>query len=201
VIEPIWPMPLGDKLVDWGLLAIVGGESLLVGKRVLNLGPGFALEETVWAARAGRWVSLDSDQSVLARVEWLAPAAERVRSFLPVIPLERESFDVVLDFSTLDNTPDPVQGYREAATMLVPGGLLLSSYANAAAEGAVTTPSDTPLWPDDLAQVLIRCGLDVIYRAREDQTRASIVAQRPTAETIRVRNEAAAGGGGDGAGA
>jgi SAM-dependent methyltransferase len=176
-----WSLFLSDKLADWQLFAVAGGEPLLKDARVLNLGPGYGLEEFVLARHAKEWIALDSSLWVLERARVLEPKILTRVTMLPELPADLGEFDLVLDFSTLDDIAEPLAGYRAVARLLRPGGRLVTTYANR----RKTQPGTEP---EDLAVAMASCGLDVLYRTYEDQARAGMIAQRPSEETVQRRN-------------
>lgn len=171
------PPTLSDKLADWEGLAMAGGESPIAGKRVLDVGPLYGVDALMFSTKAAPYIVLDSAPTVLEHVHLVAPSAECVRSDACVPwPFDDATFDLVLDFSTFDDTKDPHFCYRQAARVLAPGGILVTSYANALVIAPTTwwTKQD----PDALAAHLEACGLRVFHRLREDQARAMMIADK-----------------------
>ena len=169
------PPTLSDKLADWEVLAAAGGDSLFVGKDVLDVGPLYGLEALIFAAKAKSYVVLDCSEAVLVRQP---PMAER--RFWDIThtpwPFEGESFDTVLDLSTFDDTDAPETCYLEAARILRPGGLLITAFANA----RVILPSDEWITqhPDTLAPLHQEIGFGTVRGWRLDQARAHMVAEK-----------------------
>lgn len=190
MIPAKWPCSLSDKLADWQALAITGGEALIRDKVVLNLGPGYGVEEFLLAHLAARWIVQDNDPDVLARAvqaaqsemngpyEVESPVASLLHT-LPEIPLPDDSVDLVLDFSTLDNTPDPVGAYVETFRVLRPlTGILISTYSNR----LVVPPgasSESTFVPAKLSVILNHIGYDVRFNDRNTEARAVVVGQVP----------------------
>jgi SAM-dependent methyltransferase len=170
------PPPLSDKLIDWRVLAAVGGTPFMAGRRVLELGPGFGLDALMFAGGAGLYVALDASAHVLAWVRRLAPAARCVRADVRALPFRPGAFDLVLDFSTIDNCADPAMAYCEAADTLNGAGVFVTTYANALIVKAVD--GEAPCEPAWLAQLLADNGLRLRYRSDEDGPRAAMAAQR-----------------------
>jgi len=172
-----WPATLGDKLADWDSLAKVGGTRWIVGKSVLDIGPGRALDVQLLAPEAGRYCVLDPDSEVLAWVEHVAPPeVECVKGTAEALPFPGGTFDLVLDFSTIDNCFDPMQCYREVFRVLKIHGLLLSSYANKAVLGDL--PDQHTQDPNVLQIELTKMGYWRRWHERLDQARAVIAAQK-----------------------
>ena len=181
MIPAKWPCALSDKLVDWQALAITGGEELIKGKVVLNLGPGYGVEEFLLAHLAQEWIVQDNDADVLTRAMEAGgcPGMYRLYEPLPVIPLTDSSVDLVLDFSTLDNTPDPVTAYAETFRVLRPEtGILISTFSNRHVVPAGAS-SESTFDPKKLAAIFNLIGYDVRYQSREMEARAVIVGQVP----------------------
>jgi SAM-dependent methyltransferase len=170
------PPPLSDKLIDWRVLAAMGGTPFMAGRLVLDLGPGFGLDALMFAGGARLYVALDTSAHVLAWVRRLAPAACCVLADAQALPFRAGAFDLVLDFSTIDNCTDPATAYCEAADVLNGAGVFVTTYANALIVKAVD--GESPCEPAWLAQLLADNGLRLRYRSNEDGARAAMVAQR-----------------------
>jgi len=102
---------------------------------IASLGCGPA-EGLTWlmplAGSKGRVVGIDADPLHARR---LGPGLQFVVGNLEAAPLASGSFDVVLALDVLEHLDDDAAGLREAARLLLPGGLLL-----------VTVPAFPSLW-------------------------------------------------------
>lgn len=191
-----WPLILSDKLVDWGALSDMGGEALFSGQNVVEIGPGCGVDAMAFAGSASVWTCLDIDEDVLrhaksvagwddaavttARVDVSGPWWD-ARIHLNMPPPGQA--DIVLDFSSFDDTGDPMACYTEAWKALRVGGRLLTSFANgdvvseeqARAGGYVATR------PLVLACWLERLGMRVDRLWHPDGARAVMLATKETA--------------------
>jgi SAM-dependent methyltransferase len=173
------PPPLSDKLIDWRVLAAMGGTPFMAVRRVLELGPGFGLDALMFAGGARLYVVLDASAHVLAWVRRLAPAARCVLADVQALPFRAGAFDLVLDFSTVDNCGEPMRAYREVVHVLTgaPGtGVLITTYANALKVGM--RDGEFPQEPEYLAHTFAAFGLRIRYRSDEDGARAAMAAQK-----------------------
>ncbi len=174
-VDPLPPDP-SDKKIDREAFVIAGGVSLIVGKRVLDIGPCYGIDAREFASIAACYVTVDFDELVL---EWTAKFAPNARGLVGdarCLPFRTKTFDTVLDFGTLDNVGDPVQGYREACRVLQVGGVLVTTYGNARVLGPGDGVSETYSDPDFLAALLVEQKAHVVHRARENEPRAVMIA-------------------------
>lgn len=189
---PLLPPHLGDKLVDWQLLAAAGGMELLIDKNVLELGPSYGLDVYAFTPYAKSYVVVESAPDVLAHLEslrhavWLQtarvnpPVIIKHNLQLPIDKVADGGYDLVIDFGTIDNVLGGYLPYREAARVLKPGGVLLTTYANWAHFKTDKSPSgdEVRLHPEELAHELSTMDLEVYVRLFEDQPRAAMAARK-----------------------
>lgn len=171
--------PLGDKLADLETLAHLGGNAFIDGRDVLELGPARGVDALLLADRARSWTSVDMDPAVIAHVQRVAPDVRAMAVDLSQPwPFADGSFDLVIDFSTLDDvfaadgSGAALLGYAEASRVLREGGHLVGTYANRRAiapELGLQTQD-----PAELAAFLATVGLGPIYETRHDFARAAI---------------------------
>jgi ubiquinone/menaquinone biosynthesis C-methylase UbiE len=183
---------LASKLVDWRALAGAGGEDLIYGKRVLDLGGSYGLDAYMFAHKTTRVLDLRDPRFICAvgsytmidiephSVDWIrahCPETTCVLGDIHDLPFKDESFDTVLDFSTLDNITDPMRGYDEAVRVLAPGGTLLTTFANA----LLLAPSEgsTPMHPGWLHERLLAAGLVKRWTGFWHYERAGIAVVKP----------------------
>jgi SAM-dependent methyltransferase len=184
-IEPL-PSPAGDKAVDREALQLAGGLGVITGKRVLEIGPCYGLDARDFAPLAALYVVVDLDELVFEWLRGFAPRAAPILADARLLPCRGAQFDTVLDFGSLDNTGHPEQGYEEACRVLRPGGVLVSTYGNAAVLGRGAarllppdySPGEFYSYPQELVWLLESQGLTVACRAHENQPRAIMVAWR-----------------------
>jgi ubiquinone/menaquinone biosynthesis C-methylase UbiE len=172
----LWPVTLGDKLIDWGALASVGGTQWIIGKRVLDVGPGRALDVQLFAPEAREYHALDCDQDVLGWVKHVEPSVFCFERYAEFMPFLSNYFDTVLDFSSFDNCRDPFQCYREAFRVLKPHGLLLSSFANRKALGQLADQHTQD--PDELEEFLKSIKFWTRHAGNWEGARAWIAVQK-----------------------
>lgn len=179
---------LGDKLVDWKLIEVMGGQGLFTGKDVLEFGPSYGIDLIMWAPWTASYTMIESAADVLDHlhpiVAWLGQHGRTV-SIIPHnlqahIPLPDQCVDVVIDFGTIDNVLAGYGPYMEAARLLRPGGHLLSTYANRLVlqEPTSSCGDEQRFYPNDLLKELGSVGLSVCYRIAEDQPRAGLICQK-----------------------
>lgn len=173
---------LSDKLVDWDAFVTVGGEEFIQKRRVLEIGPEYGLDTLWFAPKAGRWTVVDNAPDVLqwiAGMSRLMPGIELIKADCRKLPFPEGEFHLVIDFGSFDNSGDPFAAYSEATRVLCHHGMLLSTYANAAVLGQHPDPTkEIRLYPDRLLDHLCERGMWIRHKARHDQARAVVVAQK-----------------------
>lgn len=186
------PPHLGDKLVDWQLLAAAGGMELLIDKNVLEFGPSYGLDVYAFAPYAKSYVCVESAPDVLGHLDglchaiWLQtarinpPVIIKHNLQLPIDKVADADYDLVIDFGTIDNVLAGYLPYREAARVLRPGGVLLTTYANWAHFKTDKSPSgdEVRLHPLELDHELRGMDLEPYVRLFEDQPRAAMAARK-----------------------
>ena len=187
-----YPLNLSDKLIDWTALADAGGETLIAGQHVVEAGPGYGLDAFAWASLARRYVALDSQADPLDRAA--LGGAEAVRAdFLDPWPEAAQGCDLILDFSSLDDTGEPLNCYPHAVAALRVGGRLLTSFANAAAmtEAEAAVYGAGASHPVALIRELRRLGMRTDRLWNETGARAVIMTTKldlpknPPVEVVR----------------
>jgi ubiquinone/menaquinone biosynthesis C-methylase UbiE len=173
---------LSDKLVDWHAFVLVGGETFIKTRNVLEIGPSFGLDTIFFAPSAKRWTVLDNAPDVLA---WIAGHTHRLLPGLDLVsgdarklPFEDDTYQLVLDFGTFDNTGDPWACYAEAVRVLSRHGILITSYANLQVLGPSDDKWEIRSAPGQLRRYLESMNMWVRYDERHDQARASMIAQK-----------------------
>lgn len=96
---------------------------------VLDVGSGDGFWTARFAAYSARVTGLEPDERMLelARGLYQRPNVEYVRGSAESIPYPRSTFDKVVSVSCLEHFADPLQGLREMARVLKPGGRLAIS--------------------------------------------------------------------------
>ncbi len=176
-VDPL-PPSAGDKQVDRDALDAAGGVALITGKCVLDIGPCYGAEARGFSGLAGCYVAVDYDALVIEWVAKVAPRAKGVVGDARGLPFRSESFDTVIDFGTLDNIGTPQAGYREACRVLRSGGILVSTYGNAAVLGPGDGVSETYTTPTTLAVWLELAGCVIVGRSRETHARAVMIGRK-----------------------
>lgn len=178
------PPCLADKLIDWQLLAMQG-QGIFTDRDVIEFGPSFGIDLLMFGPSTRSYVVVESDPSVLAHLRKLEAVMENVSVLqanlrYSLLGVADASFDVVLDFGTIDNVGSDVP-YQEAYRILRKGGLLLSTYANLRCfNGARTSPSGDEVRRDpwELREFLVGMGMQVLGTIGETQIRAGIIARK-----------------------
>jgi len=67
---------------------------------------------------------VENDEAIVAQARANYPGLKIVLGDIRDLPFSDESFDVILDLSTIDHVPDPQRAIREYARCLRPGGAL-----------------------------------------------------------------------------
>lgn len=94
------------------------------GERVLDIGCG--LDTVLDFLPEASGFTVDSLMAPLAELG-LSPAARHTAGLLEALPFRDASFDRVFLMNVLDHVRDPVDGLREVARVLCPGGELVLS--------------------------------------------------------------------------
>jgi len=172
---------LSDKLADWEAFVLVGGQTFLKNRSVLEIGPEFGLDTLWFSGFAKRWVVLDNAPDVLewiASLSRMAPGFELMKGDATKLPFRNGEFNLVLDFGTFDNTADPFAAYREACRVLSRHGILISTYANEIVLGKSDDPHETRVHPTRLREHLEMLDMWVRWQDRHSQPRAVVIAQK-----------------------
>jgi 2-polyprenyl-3-methyl-5-hydroxy-6-metoxy-1,4-benzoquinol methylase len=96
----------------------------LQGVRFLDAGSGGGHFSALAAKRGAQVVSMDMGLNLLQGVARRCASLRCVGSTLQ-IPFRDASFDVVLSTEVLEHTPDPMEGLRDLARVVRPGGRLI----------------------------------------------------------------------------
>lgn len=178
------PPHVGDKFEDWQRLVEAGGESILAGKDVLDLGPSYGVEIYALAPKTRSYTVVESDPSVLEHLERLAILVKfhvARHNLQNGIPFEDRMFDTVIDFGTIDNVLGGIGIYQECLRVLRPGGVFVCSYANQNVLGSRHSPSgdEERFTFDELQSALIKAGA-IMVTSIGDRThaRAGLIARK-----------------------
>lgn len=97
--------------------------------RVLDVGSGDGFWTARFAAHCAQIVGLEPDEHALeyARALYQRPNVEYVQGNAESLPYPPGTFDKVVSVSCLEHFADPLQGLREMARVLKPGGRLAIS--------------------------------------------------------------------------
>lgn len=176
-LDPL-PPPAGDKAVDRWALASAGGPAILVDRRVLEIGPCYGVDAEEFAGIARPYVVVDIDELVIEWIRRFAPRAVGLVGDARALPFASGVFDVVLDFGSLDNVGQPLLGYAEASRVLAPGGVLVTTYGNAAVLGPGDGVSETYLRPFEVLEAFWAGGVEGVAGGNEENPRAFMVGRK-----------------------
>ncbi len=101
----------------------------LDGRSLLDAGCGTGLFSAAAAARGAEVTSLDVGERLLAKVAEKCDT-RRVVGDLAALPFADATFDVVLSTEVIEHLASPVDGVRELARVLRPGGRLVLTTPN-----------------------------------------------------------------------
>ncbi len=171
------PTSMSDKLTDWQLLAEAGGQALLTDKAVIDAGPAWGVDALWMSPWARRYVALDSSEQVLDHLRSYMPETVEIveGDLVHPWPVEQECFDLVMDFSSFDDSVDAPACYASAARALRRGGVLVSTFGNA---NVIKDPRTYCAKQDPAAvvRVLGELGFEIkLLRGDQTQARAGIV--------------------------
>jgi len=155
-------------------LEIVFGRLLadvpLEGRQFLDAGSGGGHFSAMAERRGARVVSMDMGLNLLRGVARRCSSRRSVGSTLE-LPFKDGAFDVVLSTEVLEHTPDPVQGLRELARVVAPGGRLVVTTPGRLWQPVVRAASalhlrpyqgrENFLWPARARDELARAGLGI----------------------------------------
>jgi len=99
------------------------------GLRLLDLGCGTGHHLARYAARGFDVVGVDGSMEMLRHAHQTLPGAALRRAGIDALPFRDGIFDVVLSIEVLRYLPDPDAGLEEAARVLRPGGMLVTTAA------------------------------------------------------------------------
>jgi ubiquinone/menaquinone biosynthesis C-methylase UbiE len=106
------PVYIASKaLSDWSLLTAVD----LTNKRVLNIGCAEPIDEIQFVEKVRKWVALDVNEKLIKTAEEIARRKLHPNLFKKIefvagdaseLPLEDNTFDIVVSFSTIEHIPE-----------------------------------------------------------------------------------------------
>ena len=113
--------------------AAVLGAAGVRNARILEVGPGpgHVAERLLAMLRGAHWTGLDVDPAMLRASEArlrrreVDDRAAFVEADVAAMPLEDESFDLVVSSFSAHHWPDPAAGFKEIRRVLRPGGVAL----------------------------------------------------------------------------
>jgi cyclopropane fatty-acyl-phospholipid synthase-like methyltransferase len=111
------------------------------GARILELGCGAGVPDTLLLAERFRVTGVDISEEQIARARANVPDAGFIRADFTALELEPDQFDAVAAFYSFNHVPrDLLAGlFENIHSWLVPGGLLLAAFGT----------SDTEAWTGD----------------------------------------------------
>lgn len=182
------PPYLGDKLADWNLLRQAGGQELVIGKDVLELGPSFGVDLFCLAPYAKSYTMIESSPQVLDHLRFVVDRWQALGHDVALIQANLQhplvfadaTFDLIIDFGTIDNVIAGLEPYREACRVLRPGGVLLSTYASRDHFGTAMSDcgDEHRFYAREIKSLLKDQHMDVFCHYNVDQPRAAIAARK-----------------------
>lgn len=175
------PPSFGDKIDDWTALALEGGDELVAGKRVIECGPEWGVESLIFATKAKWWVGVDSSPLVIDHLHGrsIPNLAVFIADLTAPWVFAPSEADLILDLSTFDDSANPMACYDNAARALAPGGVLITSFANADVIPQGTVPYKLQS-PRALADYMVeKHGLVLRTIRNADRARAVVSLERP----------------------
>lgn len=182
------PPHLSDKLIDWRLIENAGGQNILTGKDVIDFGPSFGLDMITWSFFTKSYTVVESAPDVLMHIRKMkALFLERDIAIVeanlqePLVFYPDGSFDVVIDFGTIDNLIRSYGPYHEAWRLLRSGGVLFTTFANLQHFGTpISECGDEHRFdPTNLREMFLSWGAKYITHSGDDQPRAGLVVRKP----------------------
>lgn len=182
------PPYLGDKLADWNLLRQAGGQELVIGKDVLELGPSFGVDLFCLAPYAKSYTMIESSPEVLDHLRFVVDRWRALGHDVNLVDANLQhplafadaTFDLVIDFGTIDNVIAGYAPYREACRVLRPGGMLISTYASRDHFGTAMSDcgDEHRFFAREMRECLRREGMEIVQQYNVDQPRAAIAARK-----------------------
>ena len=150
-----WSDELTSRLVD--------------GARILELGCGAGVPDTLLLAERFRVTGVDISEEQISRARANVPDADFIKADFTALELEQAEFDAVAAFYSFNHVPrDLLAGLLESIhSWLVPGGLLLAAFGTSDTEswmggwlGATMFFSSFP--PDTTRRMLSDAGFELL---------------------------------------
>ena len=107
--------------------AVLDAAGVGAGTRVLDVGCGSGLTLVLAAQRGAVAAGIDISPGLLGVARERLPGADLRDGDMEALPFPDEAFDAVLGVNAFQFAGDPPQALREAARVLLPGGLLVAS--------------------------------------------------------------------------
>jgi hypothetical protein len=177
---------LSDKLADWNALALIGGQAFMKGRRVLDIGPEWGLDAIMFGDDGpAAYVCLECATDVVVHLDDMKRATDSKYIIMPgdarsMAQFKDGTFNLVLDFGSIDNCNGNLNAYIECCRVLSRHGIMITSYANAAVlgNGVSDDGSEARVQPQTLANFFTAEEMWVRGRFREDQARAVMIVQK-----------------------
>lgn len=129
------------RLVEW--------THVKAGQRVLDIGTGRGAVATAARAAGASVVAVDIAAEMLRLVD-----GDRLRADARSLPIRSAAFDAAIGAFSIHLLPDPVQGLKEAARSVRPGGRVVLAH------GGRFTSADWDFWFETLARYAHRGTLE-----------------------------------------
>jgi cyclopropane fatty-acyl-phospholipid synthase-like methyltransferase len=138
------------------------------GARVLELGCGVGVPDTLALAERFRVTGVDISEEQLSRARASVPAATFIRADFTALDFEPGSFDAVAAFYSFNHVPRDLLAplFARIHSWLVPGGLFLASFGTSDTESWVGEWLGTTMFfssfPPETTRRLLTDGFDLV---------------------------------------
>jgi cyclopropane fatty-acyl-phospholipid synthase-like methyltransferase len=139
------------------------------GARVLELGCGAGVPDTLALAERFRVTGVDISEEQIARARANVPAATFVRADFTALEFDDGSFDAVAAFYSFNHVHRDLLAplFARTHSWLVPGGLLLASFGTSDTESWVgewlgTTMFFSSFPPETTSRLLVEAGFELL---------------------------------------
>jgi SAM-dependent methyltransferase len=137
--------------------------------RVLELGCGAGVPDTLALAERFRVTGVDISEEQIARARANVPTATFVRADFTSLDFEAESFDAVAAFYSFNHVPRDLLAplFARIHSWLVPGGFLLASFGTSDTESWIGEWLGTRMFfssfpPETTSGLLVEAGFDLL---------------------------------------
>lgn len=111
--------------ISFGQLGTYINNCVFRNRRVLELGCGLSLRQTLASAFRGEWIALDHNSKLIQAAHAKHPKGSSLLGSAYQLPLRDNSVATVFSHNFFDVIFDPEETLKEAMRVLVPGGFIL----------------------------------------------------------------------------